>query len=278
MIDLHTHTDASDGTLSARELMNLAGKIGIEALAITDHDTLSGYDEANSMKEEFPFELLCGIEISTRYKGKSVHLLGYFLNGGPSHDFCTWILQLQATRQKRNHQLVEKLRSHGIDITLAEVTRRGKKVTGRPHFAAVLVEKGHASSIRDAFHRYLDESACCYVPRDELAFSEAIERILAGGGLPALPHPNRITRDAALLEQYIDDMKEVGLRGIEVYHSDHSPSEIELYTSLAQRFSLAVTGGSDFHGMNKPSIALGTGVNGNLCIPKSVLQDLRLNV
>jgi predicted metal-dependent phosphoesterase TrpH len=278
MIDLHSHTTESDGTLSPIELLQLAHATGLEALAITDHDTFSGYDQARramTANKTSSLELICGIEVSTRYQGRSVHLLGYFLQGAATEEFSRWILGLQAGRHSRNQKLVEKLQAMGFDITMEEVMLRGRSLPGRPHFAAILVEKKYAPSIQRAFDDYLDESGACYVPRDEPSLEEAVERITAAGGLPSLPHPGRISRDPLVIEKSVREMSGMGLRAIEVYHSDHSPADVSLYASLADRFSLAVTGGSDFHGGTKPDISLGIGRHGNLCIGYSVLKDLR---
>lgn len=275
MIDLHTHTDESDGTLSPIALRELAREMGLQALAITDHDTFAGYDRVASSAETTDLELICGIELSTSYRGQSVHLLGYFLDHPPSHQMREWILGLQSSRWLRNQKLVEKLQSVGIDISLKEVLERGRNLPGRPHFAALMLEKGHVQSIQEAFDRYLDDSAACYVSRNEPEFAEAVSKIASAGGLPCLPHPKRITRDPVLLEQYLLEMRSMGLRGIEVYHSDHSIDDCSLYLSLAKRLNLAITGGSDFHGATKPDIQLGVGRDGNLNIPINVLDRLR---
>jgi predicted metal-dependent phosphoesterase TrpH len=150
---------------------------------------------------------------------------------------------------------------------------------GRPHFAAVMVAKGYAASIQQAFDEYLGENGSCYVAREDLTLAEGIGRILAGGGLPSLAHPCRISGPISgrveFLEQLVGEMRIVGLRAIEVFHSDHSPEQTSLYLSLARRYALAVTGGSDFHGAIKPKVALGTGIDGNLHVPLAVLNELR---
>lgn len=275
MIDLHSHTNQSDGTLSAAELVSAAVDAKLEALAITDHDTFAGYDLAGPYAAESGLDLVCGIELSTKYGRQSVHLLGYFLNGGPADEFRGWITGLQSSRHLRNKELVDKLRSKGFDITVEEVYRRGGNLPGRPHFAALLLEKGYVSSLQQAFDDYLDASASCYVPRDEPSFAEGAERIVAGGGLPSLPHPGRVSKQPPVLEEIVQDMRKLGLRCIEAYHSDHSAQDFQFYQSLAQRYSLGVTGGSDFHGSTKPGVALGTGIGGRLSVPREVLQNLR---
>lgn len=278
MIDLHTHTDKSDGSLSAGELARLAGAIGLEALAITDHDTFAGFDQAAAFAREIGIELdlVCGIELSVKYRDRSVHLLGYFLTDDPHPNFRQWIIGLQNGRQLRNQALASKLQSAGFEITLQEVQQLKQGPVGRIHFAALMVEKGYVSSAQQAFDLYLDQSAPCHVSRDEPSLDEVIARIGAAKGISSLPHPVRITRDPALLERYLGEMRDMGLDAIEVYHSEHSSAEVSSYVAMAAKFSLAVTGGSDFHGAAKPNIALGTGINGNVCVPASVLENLRL--
>jgi len=275
MIDLHSHTDQSDGSFTPRELVEAAAQAQLEALAITDHDTFAGYDAAVPYAAETGLDLVCGIELSTKYGRQSVHLLGYFLHDGPTPDFRAWITGLQTGRHLRNQQLVDLLRSKGFDITLDEVYRRGGNLPGRPHFAAILVDKGYVPTVQKAFDDYLDASASCYVQRDEPAFAEGVKRIAAAGGLPSLAHPGRVSKEFPVLEGIVRDMRGLGLQGIEVYHSDHTAQDVAGYAALAQGLSLAVTGGSDFHGATKPGVALGTGIHGSLHVPREVLLRLR---
>jgi len=275
MIDLHTHTDESDGTLIPVELVTAAAQMSLEALAITDHDTFAGYDQAASSASELGLDLVCGIELSTKFRGRSVHLLGYFLQNGPTEDFRNWVTALQQARHVRNRGLIERLASKGVQITAEELKQRGGTLPGRPHFAAILAQKGYVSSIQQAFDEYLDESAACYVAREEPSFAEGIARITSGGGLASLPHPGRVSRQHGVLEESVGEMRDLGLRGIEVYHSDHSAEDQCFYESLARNLDLAITGGSDFHGETKPRVALGTGIDGKLSVPRSVLDNLR---
>ena len=276
MIDLHSHTDRSDGTFTPQELVAEAVRVGLSALAITDHDTFQGYYDAVPFAAEAGLELICGIELSTRYQGNSVHLLGYFLHSAPSAELQTWLAFLLENRRERNVRLIQKLQSLGVDITLAEVEARGKTLTARPHFARVLMEKGYAKDVQNAFDLYLDESAKGYVQRHEVPMEDALERILKAGGIPSLAHPVRVAKNNwEKLAGYVEDLAGYGLRAVEVYHSDHSPENVSYYKSLADRNDLAVTGGSDFHGGNKPTISLGTGQRGNLNVPDSVLLDLK---
>jgi 3',5'-nucleoside bisphosphate phosphatase len=276
MIDLHTHTDQSDGTFTPAELVGEAVRQGLSALAITDHDTFAGHDLAVHAAAGTGLDLVCGIELSTRYRGASVHLLGYFPWSPPSDEFRDWLGFLLESRRDRNRRLVAKLRSLDVDITLGEAEAKGRTLTGRPHFARVLVEKGYAKDIQDAFDKYLDESARGYVERQEVPIEEAIERVVDAGGIASLAHPVRVAKNNwEKLSEYVEAMAAMGMGAIEAYHSDHTPENVAWYRSLGARFGLAVTGGSDFHGGNKPLISLGTGLRNNLHVPDEVLAELK---
>ena len=275
MIDLHTHTNESDGSYTPFELVDAAVANGLEALAISDHDTLSGYDKALPRAREKGLDLVCGIELSTKFNGKTVHLLGYFLNQPPADGFRAWLKEMQSTRRDRNLRMAERLRSLGINITIEEVESRGRSLAGRPHFARIMLEKGYVSSIQQAFDEYLDESAKGYVDRHEPDLAMGIGRIAAAGGISSIAHPVRLGyRDPERLRTVVGEMRAAGLVALEVYHSDHKPSDVEQYLGLVREFKLGVTGGSDFHGDAKPNVRLGTGA-GNLNIPRSVLDRLR---
>jgi 3',5'-nucleoside bisphosphate phosphatase len=273
MIDLHSHTTASDGTFSPAQLVDEARRTGLRILGITDHDTFSGYDQALPVARQAGLELVCGIELSTKLHGHSVHLLGYFLAGDNDLvDFRDWLRDLQASRRERNIRLVARLRELGLDITLEEVQARGGGMTGRPHFAQVLVEKGYATNQQQAFENYLDESAKGYVTRREPEFPEAVQHIRGAGGIASLAHPIRLREDVGAI---LPELCSAGLNAIEAYHSDHSPAQMELYLRLAAQHGLLVTGGSDFHGAVKPEIHLGTGRGGNLRVPDDLVNKLR---
>ncbi len=273
MIDLHTHTNESDGTHSPEELIEEAVRAGIEALAITDHDTLAGYAAAVEPARAAGVELLCGIELSTKLRGRSVHLLGYFLERPPSGEFTEWLREMQASRRDRNVRLSAHLRSMGIDVRLEEAEALGRGMTGRPHFARIMVQKGYVADERQAFDDYLDESAPGYVPRIEPQFDEGVERIRAAGGLAVLPHPVRVA-SGRRIEELLPALCEMGLDGLEIFHSDHSPEEAQYYLKLARKYNLAPGGGSDFHGDLKPGLRLGVGY-GDLQVPAWVLEELR---
>jgi predicted metal-dependent phosphoesterase TrpH len=272
LIDLHSHTDESDGTFSPSQLIAAAEEGGIEVLAITDHDTFAGYDTAVPLAQAAGLELVCGIEISTKLHGHSVHLLGYFFQADGLHEFRDWVLDMQASRRERNVRLAARLRELGFDITLEEAERRGRGMTGRPHFAQIMVEKGYVANLRQAFDDYLDESATGYVFRREPQLIDAVARIRASGGIASLAHPVRVKGDVPTL---LPELCASGLNAIEAYHSDHDSKDVELYLGLAEQYGLLVTGGSDFHGAVKPGVRLGTGCDGNLQVPREVFERLR---
>ena len=283
MVDLHTHTDQSDGTLAPDALVRAAVALSLEALAVTDHDTLAGYDLAAPRAREAGLELICGIELSTRLDRKpgeprspSIHLLGYFPGREPAAEFRDWLSQLQRSRRERNVSLIAKLQSLGVDISLDEVQALGRNLTGRPHFARVLLSKGYVRTTQEAFDLYLADNAKASVEREEPTLREGIERITAGGGLAVLAHPVRLAApELAQLDRFVESLVAVGLAGIEVYHSEHGAEDMDRFLRIARRYLLTVTGGSDFHGDNKPGVHLATGKDGNLCLPYRIVEDLR---
>ncbi|HLK49134.1 MAG TPA: PHP domain-containing protein [Bryobacteraceae bacterium] len=272
MIDLHSHTNESDGTCSPAELIDEALRAGVDVLGITDHDTFRGFDQAAPLARQAGIEAICGIELSTKLHSQSVHLLGYFLGDDRLHDFRKWVLEMQASRRERNVRLAARLRELGFDVTLEEAEARGRGMTGRPHFAQLLVEKGYVQSLRQAFDEYLDESAKGYVHRIEPQFAEGVARIRDAGGIASLAHPVRVKGDVPAL---LPELCDAGLNAIEAYHSDHARRDTEQYLGLAERYGLMVTGGSDFHGDVKPGVLLGSGYAGNLRIPADLIDQLR---
>jgi len=279
VIDLHTHTDESDGSFSPPQLVEAAARIGLEALAISDHDTLNGYDRAVAPAAALNLDLVCGVEIGTTLTAprlRHVHMLGYFLSAAPPREFRDWLTGIQVDRRRRNRTLAERLRGLGMEVTVEEAEALGRGVTGRPHFAKLLVRKGYVSDPQDAFEKYLGNTAKAYVPRREPSTAEAIARLSAAGALPVLAHPGRLTRERPqILDGLVASLVALGLGGLEVYHSDHTPEDTSRLLGLAQSYGLAITGGSDFHGDAKPGVELGTGCQGNLAVPREVLERLR---
>lgn len=279
-IDLHAHTNESDGTLTPLELITLARTIGLDALAITDHDTFAGYDLARPIADRHGFDLVRGIELNTRLifengETRSPHLLAYFPWRDPSPEFMAWLTKAQDDRRTRNHRLADALAARGIEIGVSEVEALGRSLAGRPHFARLLVEKGYASDFGDAFRRYLGESAPTYVERESHTTAEAIQTVREGGGIPVIAHPVRLALDIAEERRALADFTDAGLLGLEVFHSEHSPELQVHYRRIADELGLMPTGGSDFHGAVKPKVTLGTGLNDNIRVPRAFLDHMR---
>lgn len=237
----------------------MAKRVGLSAIALTDHDTVGGIAEARAAAEEAGIDFLAGIEISCRYPQPGVmHLLGYGID--PTQpELARLIDQLIAGREARNPKIIERLRALGIDITLDEVIAKADGgVIGRPHFAAVLIDKGRANSVRQAFDWYLAPGAPAYVEKERVSAREAIDAIRQAGGIAVLAHPSQLrTTNDAQLDRVIKDLVDVGLGGIEVLHSDHDSMMVRKAELLSRRYGLLPTGGSDFHGSSKAAVRLG---------------------
>jgi 3',5'-nucleoside bisphosphate phosphatase len=280
-IDLHSHSNESDGTSTPAELIELAMRANLAALAITDHDTFEGFNKALPFAQTASFDLIRGIELNSRLElpgakqPRFVHVLGYFPSNEPAAEFHAWLNKEREDRRARNRKLVGALEHRGIAITLEEVEARGRSLTGRPHFARILVEKGYAQNSDDAFKKYLGEEAPSYVQRQSHDLEEVIRVVRLGGGVPVIAHPIRLGLDREQERSVLASAKEAGLLGLEVYHSEHSASEQAHYKQLAEDLDLAPTGGSDFHGDVKPTVRLGTGIAGNVRVPRAFLDGLR---
>jgi predicted metal-dependent phosphoesterase TrpH len=282
VIDLHSHTNESDGSLTPKELIELATRIGLEALAITDHDTFNGYEKALPLAMAAGLPLVRAIELNSRVTlngaetPKYAHILAYFTKQPPGLEFISWLTETRRERSNRNEKLAASLRDNGVDITLEEVEKKGRSLTGRPHFAKVLVDKGYATSLQDAFNRYLGEEAPSYVHRESLTTNETLAMVRRGGGIPVVAHPIRLGFDRVTERSFLEEAKAAGLLGLEAIHSEHSPELQSYYRGLASELGLLPTGGSDYHGPSvKPDIELGTGRNGNVSVPLEFLTGLR---
>ncbi len=280
-IDLHSHTTASDGSLSPAELVQLAKRSGLAALAITDHDTFDGFEEALPFARSAGLDLVRGIELNSHpaessiVSGNAVHMLAYFPSREPSRNFVEWLANEREERRSRNRRLVDSLRRRGIEITLEEVEARGRSLAGRVHFSYILVKKGYAKNTEDAFHRFLGETAPSYVERQSPTTPELISIVRAGGGIPVVAHPIRLRLSRDAEREVLIRLKQAGLLGLEIYHSDHPPELQAHYRQLAEELDLSPTGGSDFHGAVKPKVSLGTGLAGNVRVPLDFLTRLR---
>jgi hypothetical protein len=273
-IDLHTHSTASDGTLSPADLMKYAQAKGLEAIALTDHDTVEGLEEAIAAATSIGFEVVPGVEISADYPEATLHILGYYMDFRDSQ-FLKSLAVLQDARANRNPKIVRKLQQMGINISYEEIQQAaGGGQVGRPHFAQVLLKKGHVRSLQEAFDRYLKKGSPAYEEKFRFPVKDAISMIVNAGGIPVLGHPFTLNCNGKKLESLIASWKGFGLQGIEAYYSEHDSLQTKLYIELARKHGLVVSGGSDFHGESVKGIDLGTG-KGTLNVPYSVLEGLK---
>jgi len=274
-IDLHTHTTASDGSLTPSQLVRYARQKGLTAIAVTDHDTIDGNAEAMAEGEREAISVVPGVEISVDYAPGSMHMLGFFIDSSSS-GLSDKLRLLQDSRADRNPRIIQKLNDLGVGITYQEVIDvSGGGQVGRPHIAQVLLQKGYTRSIQEAFDRYLGKGAPAYLDKFRLEPADAISMIIEAGGVPVLAHPftlNCASTDE--LERLVKQLVSLGLAGIEVYYSEHSPQQVFIYESLARRHNLLMTGGSDFHGANVSGIDLGKG-RGGLNIPHAIFEQLK---
>ena len=272
MIDLHVHTSASDGTCSPEEVIAQAVEQGMTAIAITDHDTVMGFPAAYRAAQAQGLEVIPGIEISTKF-GRAVHILGYYIDteSAALQPVLDWIVE---DRDRRNRIMAERMAADGLPISIEMMHERFGAVVGRPHFASVLVELGLAESIQDAFDRYVEKGQKYYQGRTIFPIERSVEIIAQAGGVPVLAHPFQDRMDDAQLRELIEHCMEYGLRGMECRYTGYSEEMTAYLERLASEYGLIRTGGSDFHGSNKPHIALGSGM-GNLTVPYDFLEKLK---
>lgn len=272
-IDLHVHTTASDGTAKPEEVVALAGELGLSAVAITDHDTVSGYKAAAAAATETGPEVVPGIEISTKFR-RSVHILGYYIDvDSPKlRPVLDWVVQ---DRTERNIKMAALMAADGIPITYEQMQQQFGEVIGRPHFAEVLMKLGYAESIQDAFDRYVERGQKYYVPRSFLSIERSVEIIREAGGIPVLAHPFQYRLDDEGLRELIEHCMDHGLMGMECRYTGYDREKTGYLEALAREYGLLPTGGSDFHGEHKKHIHLGTGAEGELDVPYAFLEGLK---
>jgi len=274
-VDLHLHTTASDGVLSPSEIVRYAKAKGLQAIAITDHDTIEGCEEGLLEGERIGFEVIPGIEISAEYSPGSMHILGFFLD--IHHPLLNERLEyLQKARAERNPKMVAKLNQLGIEVTYEEVLKAsGGGQVGRPHFANVLLEKKVVKSFQEAFDRFLKKGAPAYVDKLRFTSKEALHFIQEARGVAVLAHPNTLgVNRYSELEKLILQLVDEGLQGIEVYYPEHSSTEVAQYKTLADRYHLLSTGGTDYHGIEKNELDIGIG-RGEMKLPYSIVEKIK---
>ena len=273
-IDLHVHSNASDGTLTPACVVELAAQKGLSAIALTDHDTIEGIPEALEAAKSLPLEVIPGIELSCVYQGEEIHILGLYVDLADKN-FIAETDTLKDIRMKRNTEMIHRFQNAGIDITLSEVQGGNPDtVITRAHFARVLLEKGYVKNMDQAFKKYLSYSGP-YCPRKEKITPEHAMKMLRDcKASPVLAHPYQYHLGDKKTEELVSYLKEMGLHGLEVYHSSNNQYESGKLKKLAKKYQLFPTGGSDFHGTNKPDIDLGTG-RGGLRISALLLDDIK---
>ncbi len=268
--DLHCHTNASDGTAGPSEIIDLAVKLGIELLAITDHDTVKGIPEALEYSIKKNINMVPGVEISAAFTPGTMHVCGYFidieneaLNKGLSF--------VQDSRKNRNPKIIEKLNHTGIAISMEDVQKQaGKDQIGRPHFARALIEKGYVNDFEEAFNKYLGKGAPAHVNRPRLTFEESVELIHGAGGIAVIAHPSLLNHASEEeYKQHLTILKDKGLDGIEAFSGHHSAAECEFFYQIGNELDMIITGGSDFHGENNPGVNLGS-----FYLPKNITKNI----
>jgi hypothetical protein len=273
-VDLHTHSTASDGSSTPTQLMAEAGAAGLTTIALTDHDTLEGIDEAVAAANRFGVELIPGVELSLEWDKGGMHLVVLWLEPGPG-PLQDRLAALQEARSSRNDRILARLHELDIEVSLDELLEEaGAGSVGRPHIAAILVRKGYVSDIQQAFNLYLAKGAPAYFGRDRLTPEEGIALAREAGGVPVLAHPHTLGVDnrfefAELMERLVG----AGLVGVECHYGTYEAEGRRGLTAMARRFGLIPSGGSDYHGSYKPDVMLGTGKVG-LTVPDHILEDL----
>lgn len=273
-IDLHIHTNASDGTDSPAAAVELASRLGLAAIGITDHDSVAGVPEAVAAGARLGVEVVPGIEVSSDYRDNNVHILGYFVDvQSPAlRPVLDWV---KNERDERNRKMAAMFAADGFDISLDILEQLyPNSVLGRPHFAEYLMHKGYTASVKEGFDRYLEVGRPYYLPKRRISVARAVEVIVAAGGVPVLAHPLQYGYPEKETLEMIEYAKALGVRALECYYSEHSPAQQAWMLRQAERYGLGVTGGSDYHGTRKTHITMGRGT-GNMEIPYAVLEQLK---
>ncbi len=264
--DLHVHTHLSDGTFSPQEVVSYAKKIGLSAVAITDHDGVGGIEPAMEFSKNNQVEVIPGVELTAEDEKSEIHMLGFFIDWKQEW-FLEKLGKLRQVRLSRMKEMIEKLNEAGFNLSLEELLKESgpTNAAGRLHLAQLLLKKKYVSCIEEAFKKYIGDKAPYYVKKINLSYQQAIEMILKIGGLPVLAHPHLLHRDE-LIPAFVN----AGLRGIEVYHTQHQNKISKYYERLAKKHNLLITGGSDCHGSGKGRILMG-----EVKIPYQLVEKLK---
>ena len=274
-IDLHVHTNISDGSETPENTVKHAKELGLKAIAVTDHDNVGGIERAKAAGKEIGLEVVGGLELGCGWYGKEVHMLAYDFDPTDKWLRATlgWII---TDRHERNEKIAKLISDDGIRIDIEEMEERfrGSSI-GRPHFAVCLVEAGAAADVQDAFKRLLDPGCKYYVRRNFLTVEEAAETIRGAGGKPVIAHPGQYKLTEERMTELMQRAEKCGVAGLECYYSGYGPEQVAEYLAWAEKYGLCATAGSDWHGKHKPHIQMGSGMKGELAAPYELLQKLR---
>ncbi len=273
-VDLHTHSTASDGSYTPTELIDYAHEKGLASIAVTDHDTVAGLDEAIAAGSKYDdLEVIPGIEFSTVNEGKEVHVVGLYIDY-KSPVFTKRLEEFRNSRIERNKKMCQKLTEAGLPMDYDELISAFEgSVLTRAHYAAYMLEKGYIKSRQEAFDRYIGDNCPCFVPRENVTPELAVEIILEAGGVPVLAHPVLYHLSNEKLDALVARMKAAGLMGIEAIYCTYSASDEREIKALAKKYDLLISGGSDFHGANKKDLDLAVGY-GKLFVPEEVRDNI----
>lgn len=273
-IDLHTHSTASDGSDTPARLVEKAHALGLRAIALTDHDTISGLDEAQECAADLGIELIRGCEISVQTDQGNMHMLGLFLPQDSSK-LHLFLENLRKNREMRNVIIIDKMRAAGVPITLEEVKAIAGETIGRPHFAQVLIQKGFAQTWNEAFEKWLTPGGLAYAPKSAPGPEDALRILRELGATTCLAHPLHKPLPDGWLEAFIAKLAANGLDCLEAWHSSHDGNQTQKIIRLARQHGLGLSGGSDYHGKNKPDIELGAGKDNNINLSYDILENLK---
>lgn len=273
LIDLHTHSLKSDGSMTPAEVVREAKRAGLAAIALSDHDTVDGIREAAAEGEKIGVEVIPAIEFSVQSKTET-HILGYFIDI-ENPDLLKTLKEVVDLRIERNYVTCQRLNELGFDITIEEVRALApNNFVGRAHFARVLMDKGYTKSVKEGFDLYMTSGKYAYFEKQRLTARDAVELIGKCGGISFLAHPHLTKLGDDELKEFLKELKGFGLSGLEGYYTDYTPEMQEKYQAMAKELGLLISGGTDFHAAMKPHISIGTGL-GNMKIPYSVLEAMK---
>lgn len=273
-VDLHVHSNRSDGSETPSALVDIALEKGLAAFALTDHDTTDGLAEALAYAADKDIEVIPGIEFSTEYEGRDIHVVGLYIDYTEER-FQHYLKDFQNSRDLRNQKMCKKLQEHGVDIIYKQLLAEfpGSVLT-RAHYARFLLAHGYVKGLPEAFDRYVGDHAPCFIPREKVTPMQAVHLILQSGGVPVLAHPILYHMSDERLDKLVATLKQEGLVGIEAIYSTYNTAEEQQIRRLAAKYELLLSGGSDFHGAAKPGLSMGTGY-GKLYVPYEILTGMK---